>query len=74
LVLPDNTENAYHVMITANLTVAAVIDGFTIKGKCEWIWKVLSINQLIIMAGSGGVAANPPNNYEYDLLYNTSGG
>jgi hypothetical protein len=30
--ITGNTENAYHVMITANLTVAAVIDGFTIKG------------------------------------------
>ena len=27
-----NTENAFHVMITANLTMAAVIDGFTVKG------------------------------------------
>jgi hypothetical protein len=32
LSITNNTENAYHVMITANLTVAAVIDGFTIKG------------------------------------------
>jgi heat shock protein HslJ len=30
--ITGNTENAYHVMITANLTAAAVIDGFTIKG------------------------------------------
>jgi hypothetical protein len=28
----NNTENAYHIMITADLTAAAVIDGFTIKG------------------------------------------
>jgi stringent starvation protein B len=32
LSITDNTENAYHVMITANLTVASVIDGFRIKG------------------------------------------
>jgi hypothetical protein len=30
--ITGNTENAYHVMITAYLTAAAVIDGFTIKG------------------------------------------
>ena len=28
----NNTENVYHVIITANLTSAAVIDGFTIIG------------------------------------------
>jgi hypothetical protein len=32
LSITGNGENAYHVMITANLTAAAVIDGFTIKG------------------------------------------
>ena len=32
LSINGTTNNAYHVMITANLTVAAVIDGFTIKG------------------------------------------
>jgi predicted outer membrane repeat protein len=32
LSITNNRENAYHVMITANLSVAAVIDGFTIKG------------------------------------------
>jgi hypothetical protein len=28
----NNTENAYHVIISADLTAAAVIDGFTIEG------------------------------------------
>jgi hypothetical protein len=28
LSITDNTENAYHAAITANLTAAAVIDGF----------------------------------------------
>jgi hypothetical protein len=32
LAITVNTENAYHVLITANLTDAAIIDGFTIKG------------------------------------------
>jgi hypothetical protein len=32
LSITGNTENAYHVMLTADLTNAAVIDGFTIKG------------------------------------------
>jgi hypothetical protein len=32
LSIKDNTENAYHVMITSELTSEAVIDGFTIKG------------------------------------------
>jgi hypothetical protein len=32
LTFTNNTENAYDVMITANLTAAALIDGFTIKG------------------------------------------
>ena len=32
LAFSNNTENAYHVIITATLTSAAVIDGFTIKG------------------------------------------
>jgi hypothetical protein len=32
LSIANNTENAYHVLITANLTNAAVIDGITIKG------------------------------------------
>jgi hypothetical protein len=32
LSITNNTENAYHVIITADLTSAAVIDGFTVKG------------------------------------------
>jgi hypothetical protein len=32
LTFSDNAENAYHIIITADLTAAAVIDGFTIKG------------------------------------------
>jgi hypothetical protein len=32
LSITGNTENAYHVMLTADLTSAALIDGFTIKG------------------------------------------
>ena len=31
LSISGNTENAYHVMITANLTSASVIEGFTVK-------------------------------------------
>jgi predicted outer membrane repeat protein len=31
LSITNNTENAYHVIITANLTSAAKIDGFTVK-------------------------------------------
>jgi hypothetical protein len=32
LSITNNTENAYHVLITANLTNDAIIDGFMIKG------------------------------------------
>ncbi|MEZ4987416.1 MAG: LamG-like jellyroll fold domain-containing protein [Saprospiraceae bacterium] len=32
LSITNNTENAYHVLITASLTTAAVMDGFTIEG------------------------------------------
>ena len=32
LSITNNTENAYHIMITANLTSAAIIDGFQFKG------------------------------------------
>jgi hypothetical protein len=32
LTITNNAENAYHVLITANLTAATVIDGFIVKG------------------------------------------
>ncbi|MFK7933637.1 MAG: choice-of-anchor Q domain-containing protein [Saprospiraceae bacterium] len=41
--ISNNDENAYHIMITANLTNAAVIDGFTFSGGNAQT----SLNQLI---------------------------
>ena len=39
LSITENSENAYHVLITANLTTAAQIEGFLITGgQCEWFW------------------------------------
>lgn len=33
LTFANNSENAYHVIITASLTSAAILDGFTVKGS-----------------------------------------
>jgi hypothetical protein len=39
LSITQNSENAYHVLITADLTAATQIEGFLITGgACEWFW------------------------------------
>jgi virulence-associated protein VapD len=56
LSITNNTENAYHVMITANLTAAAVIDGFTIKGgNANGSGSIFYRSQTLYKNGGGGM-------------------
>jgi hypothetical protein len=54
----NNTENAYHVIITADLTVAAVIDGFTIKGGNANIYSTITYQSKAFYKSDGGGMLN----------------
>ena len=54
LSITNNTENAYHIMITLNLTTAAIIDGFTIKGGNATDIGTISYGIYSFSRGNGG--------------------
>jgi predicted outer membrane repeat protein len=74
--ITGNTENAFHVMITANLTVTSVIDGFTIKGGNANGYESISYQSATYYHGNGGGMYNDqssPTIRNTTFLYNTSG-
>jgi hypothetical protein len=75
LSITGNTENAYHVMITAELTVAAVIDGFTIKGGNANVSGSISYQSKTYHNGNGGGMYNSsssPTITNTTFLHNTA--
>jgi hypothetical protein len=70
-----NTENAYHVMITAKLTAAAVIDGFTIKGGNANVSGSISYQSKTYHNGNGGgmySSSSSPTIPNTTFLHNTA--
>ncbi|MFK7947206.1 MAG: hypothetical protein AB8G11_06445, partial [Saprospiraceae bacterium] len=62
--ISGNTENAYHVIITAHLTTAAIFDGFTVKGGNTYTFSFninYSGNLYSILQGGGmyNVSSSP---------------
>ena len=81
----NNWQNANHVMITANLSSAAVIDGFTIKGGSNFGNSFTYQSQQFYKENGGGLynsASSPTirnvtflNNYSYESgagMYNSN--
>jgi hypothetical protein len=59
LSITDNTENAYHVMLTADLTAASFIDGFTIKGgNADGGFSTISYQSKSFYRNDGGGMSN----------------
>jgi hypothetical protein len=74
--ITGNIKNAYHVMITAYLTVAAVIDGFTIKGgNANGSGVLISYQSQTHRNNGGGGMSNrssSPTITNTTFLYNTA--
>ena len=75
LTFSNNSENAYHVFITANLTNAALIDGFTIQGgNANMSSSISYVGRLFDRNGGGGLynLNSSPTLNNLTLLNNTS--
>lgn len=64
-----NTENAYHVIITANLTSAAIIDGFSINGGNANGTVAIDYNGITFYRNNGG---GMYNYYSFPTLTNVT--